>query len=144
MTWSYAGRLPERVKRRVMTEHRGVCHACGHPGATQVDHVVNVARWLRERLPGDPNALANLAPIHGSPTDSADRCPTCGEACHFLKTQAEARHGRKRPPKARPTDAHPGALSPGSTYVPPWLRVKDTHPGALSPRRPEADTGATS
>ena len=101
-------RLTRAQKDRILREHGGVCHVCHHPGATQVDHVLNVAAWLRRRLPGDPDHPSNLAPIHGTPDGREGACLTCGEACHFVKTQREANAGRRR--KAREPEAHPGSL----------------------------------
>lgn len=102
-------RLTRAQKDRILRRDGGVCHACGHPGATQVDHVVNVAQWLRRRLPGDPDHESNLGPIHGTPDGRSGACATCGEACHFVKTQREANAGRRR--KARDPEAHPGSLT---------------------------------
>ena len=88
------------LRRRIMQEHQGICHACGHDGANEIDHLVNVATWIREQRPGDYNDPSNLAPIHGIP------CPTCGIKCHNVKTQQEARHT----PRRRTEERHPGIL----------------------------------
>lgn len=61
--------------RQVMRRDARVCHVCGQPGATQVDHVVPVAQ-------GGPDTLANKAPIHVD--------------CHNAKTASEAAQGRRR------------------------------------------------
>lgn len=94
--------------RRVMTAHHGVCHVCGHDGSTQVDHIINIATWLRQSMPGSPDQPSNLAPIHGTPDGRSGACPTCGKRCHFDKTQAEAAAGRT--PRTRTPEPHPGVI----------------------------------
>lgn len=58
-----------------MRRDAGICHVCGKPGATQVDHVIPLAH-------GGPDDDTNLAPIHAEP-------------CHREKTRREARPGRE-------------------------------------------------
>ena len=53
----YAGDWPS-VRLRILERDRGVCHFCGQPGATEVDHLVPIAQG-GARL--DP---ANLAAAH--------------------------------------------------------------------------------
>lgn len=86
-----------RRKATVMARDHGVCHVCGHGGATDCDHVVNVAA-------GGTHDLGNLALIH------AERCPTCGKRCHKDKTQDEAQAGRavQRAKLRHPVEQHPG------------------------------------
>lgn len=80
-----------KTRARVMRNHACVCHVCGRPGADEVDHVVNVKRWLDERRPGSPHDESNLRPIHSVP-------------CHAAKTARERQTGIvKRSPKRRPT-----------------------------------------
>jgi len=97
MPWGRRGRpQPNEWKIRkahVLAQHQGRCHQCLHPGAEQVDHIINVAA-------GGTHELGNLAPIHNNP------CPVCQRRCHQEKTQREARAGR--PSRRRPTEAHPG------------------------------------
>jgi hypothetical protein len=106
MTWH---RRPSRLSRTdkdaVLRAHAGICHVCHHPGATQVDHLVNVTAWIRQQIPGDYDHPNNLAPIHGTP-DGQQPCPTCGATCHKDKTQDEARRGRVR--RTRTREQHPG------------------------------------
>ncbi|MEU7863497.1 HNH endonuclease signature motif containing protein [Nonomuraea sp. NPDC049141] len=59
-----------RRRRFVLTRDRGVCYVCRRPGATEVDHVVPVAR-------GGSHDYSNLKAI----------CPTC----HKVKTLTERR-----------------------------------------------------
>lgn len=51
------------------------CHLCGHPGATQADHLVPISTWTDQ--PIDPHLMR---PAHGN-TPRA-RCATCGRACN--------------------------------------------------------------
>ncbi len=94
--------------QRILTAHHGICHLCGHPGATEVDHIIPWAEWNNPAL--SVHDASNLAPAHGQP------CPTCGRDCHAQKTKAEAARGRAkgyadRAAKARrPPERHPGAL----------------------------------
>lgn len=62
----------ERSKRRkrVLARHRGICHVCGGPGATEADHVIPLTA-------GGPDTEANMRPIHAKP-------------CHKNKTAREA------------------------------------------------------
>ena len=99
MTWDSSKRVvptdwPKR-KARALRDHAGRCHICGHPGAEQVDHVLNVAR-------GGTHEPSNLAPAHGLP------CPTCGRKCHTEKTQAESLLAK--PKTKREPEKHPGLL----------------------------------
>jgi 5-methylcytosine-specific restriction protein A len=77
-------------KAKVLRRDRGICHVCGGPGATEVDHLLNVAR-------GGNHELSNLAAIHARP-------------CHLNKTKAEAAAGRKLNSRQRPAERHPGLL----------------------------------
>ena len=47
----------DTTRKRVLRAHNNICHVCGHPGATEVDHVRNQARNGSD----DPH---NLRPIH--------------------------------------------------------------------------------
>lgn len=73
---NYGAPLPKSLKKRVLREHAGVCHWCGKPGASVVDHIVN-------RRSGGSDDPENLAPIHPHP-------------CHVEKTSQEATAARKR------------------------------------------------
>ena len=97
--------VPSDWHRRKTAIHRrdqGVCHVCKHEGADEVDHIVNVAAWLREQRDGDPHDLSNLALIHGA------ACGTCGKRCHIAKTAVESHVNRRR--RNRPVAKHPGLL----------------------------------
>jgi hypothetical protein len=93
------------IKASVLIAHSGVCHVCQHDGATQVDHLVNVAR-------GGSHDVDNLAPIHGT-AYGANPCPTCGKRCHKDKTMAEQSAGRavSNRNRNRPTEQHPGRIA---------------------------------
>jgi 5-methylcytosine-specific restriction endonuclease McrA len=88
-------------RRRCLLEHDGICHVCGHGGATHVDHVLNVAR-------GGTHEPDNLRPVHGTP------CPTCQRDCHGDKTKDEARAGMAKHSRKRPAEEHPGRLPRGA------------------------------
>lgn len=85
-----------REARRRMFEQRGtVCHLCGHPGATEADHVIpfSVAPW---RV-ADPE---NMRPVHGSLYRSRKtgqvirdaRCRTCGKSCNQSRGATRMEH----------------------------------------------------
>lgn len=112
MAWNAAratggGYLHPKKQQRILTQHGGVCHLCGHEGATEVDHITPWAEWQHPTL--SVHDATNLAPAHGSP------CPTCGRDCHADKTKAEAARGRARAnarrqaAARRPPERHPGA-----------------------------------
>ena len=90
--------------QRILTAHHGICHLCGHPGATEVDHIIPWAEWNNPAL--SVHDASNLAPAHGTP------CPTCGRDCHADKTKAEAARGgsRRAARGRRPAERHPGAI----------------------------------
>lgn len=100
MAWDSSKRVVpgnwKSLKAKVLKDHAGRCHLCGHDGAEQVDHIVNVAR-------GGTHALDNLAPAHGTP------CPTCQRRCHTEKTQAESLLGRPML-GSRSRERHPGLI----------------------------------
>ena len=76
-----------RNLRRLVLAASDICHVCGKPGATQVDHVTPLAE-------GGSPGLDNLAPIHDDP-------------CHRRKSSAEG--NRKRwANHHRPQEHHPG------------------------------------
>jgi len=113
MAWGQKRRTPadyiERHKAaRVLAAHAGICHLCGHPDATQVDHVTCWAEWTIPNV--SVHDASNLRPAHGTP------CPTCGRDCHADKSKAEAARGRaagyaKRAARGkRPIEKHPGAI----------------------------------
>ena len=62
--------------RRILRRHHNICHICGQPGATQVDHVVPIGE-------GGTDDDTNKRPIHPHP-------------CHTNKTAAEAARARAR------------------------------------------------
>jgi 5-methylcytosine-specific restriction endonuclease McrA len=62
--------------KRILRRHAAICHVCGQPGATQVDHVIPLAEWP------DGDVDSNKRPIH--------------ESCHKRKTQAESMRGKQR------------------------------------------------
>lgn len=71
-----SGWQQSRDKEYVLYRDSTVCHVCGRPGATIVDHVIPVGE-------GGADTVENKAPIHAEP-------------CHRLKTAEEARRGRER------------------------------------------------
>jgi 5-methylcytosine-specific restriction endonuclease McrA len=109
MPWANARRPQpgnwKYLKAKILRDHAGVCHLCGHPGAAQVDHIIPVKLWLERHITGSPHHPSNLAPAH------ATACPVCGRRCHIDKTQAEARAGkaRARANLRRNREPHPGA-----------------------------------
>lgn len=89
-------RLPKEwhaARARVLRDHGRICHLCGGPGATEVDHVV----------PGDDHSPANLRPAHKS--CHARKSSTEGGTVAGTNRRARAA-GRKRPP-----EPHPGVVS---------------------------------
>lgn len=65
---------------------RGRCEGCGRPvgpGEWQCDHIVTVARWMREHRSGSPNQIGNLQILCTVPRDGAPK------GCHALKTRAD-------------------------------------------------------
>ncbi|WP_420834280.1 HNH endonuclease [Streptomyces yunnanensis] len=60
------------TRRKVLIRDRGVCDLCGGTGATEVDHLVPLAR-------GGSHDMSNLRSLH--------------KECHRNKTQKESRHG---------------------------------------------------
>jgi 5-methylcytosine-specific restriction endonuclease McrA len=98
MTWHRRpSTLRTQQRQAILRQHHGICHVCGHEQATQIDHIINVAS-------GGTDQPHNLAPIHGTPYGTHP-CPTCGQACHYIKTQQEANKGIKR--KQRTLEPHP-------------------------------------
>lgn len=75
------GRALQQRNARILHRHNGVCHVCGQPGATSVDHVIPLAA-------GGLDDDSNLRPIHVEP-------------CHREKTAAESAAGRRREPRRR-------------------------------------------
>lgn len=71
-----SGWQQQREARYVLRRDLTICHVCGKPGATIVDHIIPVNE-------GGADSLDNKAPIHQEP-------------CHRLKTAAEAQRGRER------------------------------------------------
>jgi 5-methylcytosine-specific restriction enzyme A len=89
-------RLPKAwhaQRARVLRDHGRICHLCGGPGATEVDHVTA----------GDDHGEANLRPAH--------------KACHARKSSSEGgtAAGQARKARAaaryRPAEPHPGLLA---------------------------------
>lgn len=74
------------------------CHVCGHPDASDTDHVV----------PGDDHSPVNLRAICGS------RCARCQAEqrtpCHTVKSSREGGQAAQaaRPRRARAPEQHPG------------------------------------
>jgi 5-methylcytosine-specific restriction protein A len=91
MSWETSNRrqrLPvdwQKRRRHVLRRDRGVCHVCGLPGATGVDHVT----------PGDDHSLGNLAAIHNRP-------------CHAQKSSREGRAAQ--PKQRREPEPNPGLI----------------------------------
>ena len=68
----YVGRPRTRVRQQVFRTKGTVCYLCGHEGSTEVDHL---------EPDGDPLAIENMAPAHGSSAP----CPYCGRSCNQEK-----------------------------------------------------------
>lgn len=66
----------QRDNQRILHRHDGICHVCGLPGATIVDHVIPT-------FEGGADTDDNKRPIHDKP-------------CHADKTNAEAARARRR------------------------------------------------
>ena len=71
-----SGWAQQREARYVLYRDDTICHVCGRPGATEVDHIIPTAE-------GGADNPTNKAPIHIEP-------------CHREKTAAEAARGRER------------------------------------------------
>ena len=69
-----SGWQQQRDAQRILKAHRGICHICGHPGATEVDHITPLSQ-------GGTDDDNNKAPIH--------------PACHQAKTANEATEARR-------------------------------------------------
>jgi hypothetical protein len=67
-----------------------ICAWCGHDGAREVDHRVNLTDG------GKPRDQANLQVMHGTSCP----CPTCGLRCNQVKYWAE-RRAMNTPPRKR-------------------------------------------
>lgn len=68
----------ERIRRQVFALMGDRCWLCGHPGATEIDHIVAVSR-------GGTNDLSNLAPAH--------------KACNIAKGAGPGRRTRPKNPQ---------------------------------------------
>lgn len=92
MTWEGNPRtttpLWRKTRLRILTRDHGICHICGGPGATQVDHIIAIAE-------GGTDSDDNLAPIHPHP-------------CHAHKSSAEGHHARWATRATRTPEPHPG------------------------------------
>lgn len=94
-----SGRQWNATKASVIAWHDGICHLCGHPGATQVDHLVQYAE-------GGTDDISNLRPAHGTANTARNPCPVCGLNCNNIrgalsieagKAKIARRQGRKPP-----------------------------------------------
>jgi 5-methylcytosine-specific restriction endonuclease McrA len=94
MTYDGGGRTAtaqwRRLRLRVLTRDQGRCQLCGHLGADQVDHVIEVSD-------GGTNDETNLRAVHDNP-------------CHRAKTARHANTKRWQVRRDRPTEPHPGLL----------------------------------
>lgn len=77
-----SGWQEQNDNRRILRAHAGICHVCGGPNATEVDHVIPISE-------GGTDDARNRRPIHPRP-------------CHIEKTKAEAARARARAREARP------------------------------------------
>lgn len=74
------------------------CYLCGHPSASDTDHVNR----------GSDHRITNLRPVCGA------RCPWCAAEqrtpCHARKSSAEGGRAAqaRRPSRKRPPEEHPG------------------------------------
>jgi 5-methylcytosine-specific restriction protein A len=78
------------TRLRILRRDGGRCHVCHLAGATQVDHVVPKGE-------GGGDEDTNLAAIHDDP-------------CHRQKSAAEGLRARRRYPRKRPVEPHPGLI----------------------------------
>lgn len=84
-------RLPSNwrseLRPAVFARDGDICHVCGKPGSTDIDH----------KNPGDDHSLENLGPIHKWP-------------CHARKSAREGgqAHAARQRLRYRPTPRHPG------------------------------------
>jgi 5-methylcytosine-specific restriction endonuclease McrA len=69
----------------ILDRDQRICHVCGQPGATQVDHIEA----------GDDHRPENLGAIHDEP-------------CHRRKSSAEGNAARWKFTEKRPKQTHPG------------------------------------
>lgn len=78
------GRPHRRAKQLLHLTHGDVCHICGHPGATELDH--HPPRVVLLSLGLDPNDPSFHHPAHGTscpcphcPTDARGRPRRCNQ-----------------------------------------------------------------
>ncbi|WP_282939140.1 HNH endonuclease [Corynebacterium auriscanis] len=55
----WGGRKIGALRSQVLAAHGTVCHLCGMPGATSIDHII-------PRAAGGDDSLSNLRPAHTS------------------------------------------------------------------------------
>ena len=77
-----SGSKQQARARRIIARHHGICHVCGKPGATAVDHVIPLSPLADPAGVGGPDTDDNLRPIHPDP-------------CHREKTRAESERARR-------------------------------------------------
>jgi len=99
------------ARQRAFAAYGDTCHACGHPGAREVDHVIPMAPGTVS--PADYLNPANHRPIHGTSCP----CPVCGRACNQSKGGRRRANGNRHragpsapePERAPMTDAQTDA-----------------------------------
>ena len=79
-----------KLTRYITTRDRGLCHVCGRPGATEVDHVVPLWKFLTGLATGNPDAPSNLAAIHA---DTCHKGKTAQESVEAKAFYARRRNG---------------------------------------------------
>lgn len=85
-----SGTYWDKIKSNVISAHNGICYLCDHPGAKQVDHLIQYAET-------QDNSLPNLRPAHGSSgLYQKNPCPVCGLNCNQLRGNLSVEAGRKK------------------------------------------------
>lgn len=84
-----SGKAWNRIKANVISYYGGICHLCSHPGATQVDHLLQYAE-------GGDDSLANLRPAHGTANTAKNPCPVCGLNCNNIRGALSVEAGKRK------------------------------------------------
>lgn len=90
MSKNWGGRTAQQYRAAVLSAYGDVCHLCGRPGATTVDHIIP-----RKVAPELALVVDNGRPAHYS-CNSARGATPLGEwlAAHPWPTRTNANHSR--------------------------------------------------